>query len=161
MEIPSLPTHSPFVFFLVFFLSSLLFFAPSTLSECLEQIISPESVTSVILSPPHPRIPRGNHFYQSDREKRSSTGSSAWAFLPTRVTAPAFLTEFAIEWTPRVGRTLVKLPTLPLSCKCRLLIHGETNLEVQWNPVNTDTKGTCHSGRIAGCQIKSHADTNK
>ena len=59
------------------------------------------------------------------------------AFLPTRVTAPAFLTEFAIEWTPRVGRTLVKLPTLPLSCKCRLLIHGETYLEVQWNPVNT------------------------
>ena len=134
MEIPSLPTQSRLR---VFFFSSLLFFAPSTLSECLEQIISPESVTSVILSPPHPRIPRGNYFYRSDREKRSSTGSSAWAFLPTRVTAHAFLTEFAIEWTPRVGRTLVKLSTLPLSCKCRLLIHGETYLEVQWNPVNT------------------------
>lgn len=84
------------------FFSCLLFFAPSTLSECLEQIISPESVTSVTLSPPHPPIPRDNHFSQLDGEKRSSMGSSASAFLPTRVTAPAFLTEFAIEWT-RLG----------------------------------------------------------
>ena len=117
MEIPSLPTKSPFVFF-----SCLLFFAPSTLSECLEQIISPESVTSVTLSPPHPPIPRDNHFSQLDGEKRSSMGSSASAFLPTRVTAPAFLTEFTIEWTRRVSRSLVKLPILPLPCKCRLLI---------------------------------------
>ena len=63
MDIPSLPTQSPFVFF-----SCLRFFAPSTLSECLEQIISPKSVTSVILSPPHPRIPRCNHFNQSDQD---------------------------------------------------------------------------------------------
>ena len=73
MEITSLPTKKPLrVFFL-----NLLFFAPSTLSECLEQIISPESVTSVILSLPHPRIPRGNHFNHSDQEERSGMGSSA------------------------------------------------------------------------------------
>ena len=168
MEIPSLPTQSPVMFF-----SSLLFFAPSKLSECLEQIISPESVTSVILSPPHPPIPRGNHFNQSDREKRSSTGSSAWAVLPTRMTAPAFLTEFAIEWTPKVSRTQVKLPTLLLSCKCRLLIIIKRVKCVyccritKWRRNvfgGTEEPGSeygCHSVCIAGCQIKGHADTNK
>ena len=30
-------------------------------------------------------------------------------------------------------------------------------MKVQWNPVDTDTKGTCHSVRIiAGCPKKSH-----
>ena len=30
-------------------------------------------------------------------------------------------------------------------------------MKVQWNPVDSDTKGTCHSVRIiAGCPKKSH-----
>ena len=71
--------------------------------------------------------PGGNHFNQSDQQKRSSMGSSAWALLPTWVTAPAFLTEFAIEWTRRVSRTLVKLPTLP-----RIMFHVECCCITNW-----------------------------
>ena len=30
---------------------------------------------------------------------------------------------------------------------------GESNFHVQWNPVNTDTKGTCHSVRITRVSV--------
>ena len=161
MEIPSLPTQSPFVFF-----SCLRFFAPSTLSECLEQIISPKSVTSVILSPPHLRIPRGNHFNQSDqdslrgrRKKGEGEGegekheSLSLFPYPLPLSTPAtqarsgetFNHELfrlsvspdpsdcpcVFDWVRHrmdaegYSRTLVKLPTLSVSCKCRLLIHKQ------------------------------------
>ena len=45
-------------------------------------------------------------------------------------------------------------------CRCLSLQTRDSSCELKWNPVNTDTKGTCHSVRIIRVSVLSGLSEN-